>query len=265
MPANRRVLIVGHRGARNLWPENSLDGFRHTKALGVDAVEFDVHLARDGELVVIHDPTLERTTEGAGAVADRGAAELATTRLRDGNGEGVPRLASVLDVLAGSGLELHIEIKTDALGRPYPNLEGRVLDLLERRGMRGDAVLTCFVPQVLESVRRLSPDQRILASLDRRSAEMLGGLELALDRLTAIGGCMVAVERGLLAQSFDLCLQRLGPDRLGVWVPNEPAELADWLSRPLRQITTDRPDIALQQRSDRHNRDTAIESTVGRL
>ena len=248
MPASERVLIVGHRGARNLWPENSLDGFRRTRALRIDAVEFDVHLARDGELVVVHDPTLERTTEGAGAVADRTAAELAATKLRDGNGEGIPLLSSVLDIFTGSAMELQIEIKTDAAGRPYPGLERRLIALLDRRGVRDEAVLTCFVPQVLQNVRRLRPAQRVLASLDRRSAEMLGGLDLALDRLTAIEGCMVAVEKELLAQSFDLCLQRLGPDRLGVWVPNEARELAVWLSRPLRQITTDRPDIALQQR-----------------
>ena len=84
------VLIVGHRGARNLWPENSLDGFRRTRDLGVDAVEFDVHLARDGDLVVIHDPTLERTTEGTGTVADRTAAQLAATPSAQGGGEGVP-------------------------------------------------------------------------------------------------------------------------------------------------------------------------------
>lgn len=248
MPESERVLIVGHRGARNLWPENSLDGFRRTKALGIDAVEFDVHVARDGELVVIHDPTLERTTEGTGAVADRTAAELAATRLRDGNGEGVPRLASVLDIFAGSGLELHIEIKTDAFGRPYPDLERRLIDLLARRRIQNDVVLTCFAPQVLENVRRLSPRQRVLASLDRRSAEMLGGLVPALERLMAVEHCMVAVEKGLLALGFDLCLTRLGRERIGVWVPNDASELAHWLSRPLRQLTTDRPDIALQQR-----------------
>jgi glycerophosphoryl diester phosphodiesterase len=248
MPESEHVLIVGHRGARNLWPENSLDGFRRTKALGIDAVEFDVHVARDGELVVIHDPTLECTTEGTGAVADRTAAELAATRLRDGNGEGVPSLAAVLDIFAGSGMELHVEIKTDAFGRPYPDLERRLIDLLARRRMQNDAVLTCFVPQVLENVRQLSSRQRVLASLDRRSAEMLGGLEPALERLMAIEDCMVAVEKGLLAESFDLCRERLGSERLGVWVPNDASELAQWLSRPLRQLTTDRPDIALQQR-----------------
>lgn len=248
MPESERVLIVGHRGARNLWPENSLDGFRRTNALGIEAVEFDVHVARDGELVVIHDPTLERTTEGTGAVADRTATELAAIRLRDGNGEGVPSLAAVLDIFAGSRMELHVEIKTDVLGRPYPDIERRLIDVFAQRRIQNDTVLTCFVPQVLENVRRLSPRQRVLASLDRRSAEMLGGLEPALERLVAIEDCMVAVEKGLLTQSFDLCRKRLGSERLGVWVPNDASELAQWLSRPVRQLTTDRPDIALQQR-----------------
>ncbi len=220
-------------------------------------MEFDVHLSRDGELVVIHDPTLERTTLGTGVVAEHTAAELAATALRDGDGEGVPRLASVLDVFDGSGMELHIEIKTDACGRPYPRVEQRLLDLLARRRTQEEAVLTCFVPQILESVRRLSPEQRVLASLDRRSAEMLGGLEAALDRLTAVEGCLVAVEKALLAGSFDLCRERLGAERLGVWVPNDAADLFAWMSRPLRQITTDRPDIALQararQRASLHN------------
>ena len=62
------VMIVGHRGARNLWPENSLSGFRKLLGLNVDAVEFDVHETRDRQLVVIHDPTLQRTTEKAGAI-----------------------------------------------------------------------------------------------------------------------------------------------------------------------------------------------------
>ena len=60
------AMIVGHRGARGLWPENSLSGFRALATLAVDAVEFDVQQARDGGLVVIHDPSLDRTTERSG-------------------------------------------------------------------------------------------------------------------------------------------------------------------------------------------------------
>ncbi|MBS0539962.1 MAG: glycerophosphodiester phosphodiesterase [Proteobacteria bacterium] len=242
------VRIVGHRGARNLWPENGLDGFRRTRDLGIEGVEFDVHIARDGELVVIHDPTLDRTTEGRGPVAWKTSAELAATRLNDGNGEGVPTLDAVLDVFAGSGMELHIEIKTDSEGRLYKGLEQRLLDVIARRGLEASAILTCFVPAALETIRGLSASQRVLASVNQRSAEELGGLAAALDRFIAIDGCLVAVEKGLLADNFAVCLERLGTERLGAWVPNEPADIAGWLARPIRQITTDRPDIALQHR-----------------
>jgi len=231
------VLIIGHRGARDLWPENSLEGFKRTRDLGVDAVEFDVHLARDGELVVIHDPSLERTTEGTGPVADRTAGELAAM--------GVPGLEAVLDVYAGTPIELHVEIKTDALGRPYEGLEKRLLDVIGRRRLEQQAIVTSFVPEILETVRQLSPPQRVLASLDRRSAELFGGLPGALDRFAVIGNCMVAVEKGLLADSLELCLRRVGGEFLGAWVPNDADDIARWLACPIRQITTDRPDVAL--------------------
>ena len=68
--------IAAHRGGALLWPENSLTAFRSALALGVDLVELDVHLSRDGEVVVIHDPTLERTTSGQGAVRALGWDEL---------------------------------------------------------------------------------------------------------------------------------------------------------------------------------------------
>jgi glycerophosphoryl diester phosphodiesterase len=236
------VLIIGHRGARNLWPENSLDGFRRTRALGVDGVELDVHVARDGGLFVIHDPTVERTTAATGRVGDKTTAELGAL--------GVPTLEAVLDVFAGSAIELHIEIKTDALGRPYQGLEQRLVELISRRHLQGQAILTCFVPGILETVRSVSPVQRVLGSLDRRSAELLGGLAPALDRFAAIDGCLMAVEKGLLADSLDFCVRKVGADRLGVWVPNEPEDIARWLAAPIRQITTDRPDLALRQRRD---------------
>jgi glycerophosphoryl diester phosphodiesterase len=88
----------------------------------------------------------------------------------------------------------------------------------------------------------------VLASLNQRSADAMGGLDKALDRFAAMEGCLVAVEKGLLGDRFGYCLDRLGPERLGVWVANEPADLAHWLAQPVRQLTTDRPDIAVAQR-----------------
>ena len=144
------VLIIGHRGARNLWPENSLEGFERTRDLGVDAVEFDVHLAWDGELVVIHDPSLERTTEGTDPVADR----TATRACRDRAFPASRRFSTSMPVRRSSCIS---RSRPTPLGRAYEGLEKRLLDVIGRRKLEQQAILTSFVPEILETVRRLSP------------------------------------------------------------------------------------------------------------
>ena len=244
------VFIAGHRGARDLWPENSLLGFRNLRGLGVDAVEFDIHQSVDGGLAVIHDPLLDRTAHDAGPVGVRTLKQLTAIRLREAGEECIPTLDAVLDVYSDSPLELHIEIKTDAFGNPYPGIEGRLIEAVKRRGLERRAVLTCFVPDVIATLRRLSPQARVLASLDRRSAEMMGGISPAFDRLAAIPDCIVAVEKSLLTLTLPLALKVFGRDRLGAWVTNEPHDIAHWLAQPVRQITTDRPDLAVKIRRE---------------
>lgn len=97
------IKIIAHRGARNLWAENSLSGFRKTAELGVDAVELDLHLSRDGEIMVIHDPLLDRTTDGDGPVSDLTFEALSRVRLRDTIDETIPTLTQVLDVFQQIG------------------------------------------------------------------------------------------------------------------------------------------------------------------
>ncbi|MBR1142570.1 glycerophosphodiester phosphodiesterase family protein [Bradyrhizobium sp. AUGA SZCCT0431] len=244
------VFIAGHRGARDLWPENSLLGFRNLRGLGVDAVEFDIHQSVDGSLVVIHDPLLDRTAHDTGPVGIRTLKQLTAIRLREAGEECIPTLDAVLDVFRDSPLELHIEIKTDAFGNPYPGIEGRLIEAVKRRGLERRAVLTCFVPDVIATLRRLSPQARVLASLDRRSAEMMGGISPAFDRLAAIPDCIVAVEKSLLTLTLPLALKVFGRERLGAWVTNEPQDIAHWLAQPVRQITTDRPDLAVNIRRE---------------
>lgn len=245
------VNIVGHRGARNLWPENSLLGFRKTAALPIEAVEFDVHQTSDNGLVVIHDALFERTAEASGWVGARTTQEACAVTLREAGGERVPTLDQVFDVFQDTKFELHIELKTDHLGRPYPGMEARIIELVRRRKLEDRAILTCFAPEILETIRKIWPQGRILASLDRRSAEMLGGIEPALARFQRIGNCLIAVERTLLAQTQELCLAKVGGPSLGAWVPNEKPDIAHWLAQPIRAITTDRPDIALEVRKER--------------
>ncbi|HEV7258816.1 MAG TPA: glycerophosphodiester phosphodiesterase family protein [Bosea sp. (in: a-proteobacteria)] len=242
--------IIGHRGARNIWAENSLSGFRNVCGLGVDAVELDVHLSSDGEVMVIHDPLLERTTDHKGPVAHLSRAALAKVTLDDTLGETIPTLPEVLDVFGPTGIELEIEMKMDAFGNPYPGLLDKVIALVEARKMASRVVLTCFVPEVIEEIRTKAPGMRRLASVDRRSCEAFGGVDRTLQRFVDLG-CIVAVEQSLLRLCVDRAVRIVGRDKLGAWVPNTVRDLDFWFGQPIAQITSDRPDLALQLRAAR--------------
>jgi glycerophosphoryl diester phosphodiesterase len=105
--------VYGHRGAPAEFPENTLASFRRALELGVTGIELDVHLSADGVPVVIHDETVDRTTDGHGAVADLTVTQLKA--LDAGNGEHVPTLAEVLDLI-GDRLRVDIEVKANEAG-----------------------------------------------------------------------------------------------------------------------------------------------------
>src|SRR5689334_12883384 len=119
-----RVVAIAHRGGSALRPENTLLAFDHAASLGVDGFECDVQLSRDGEAVVIHDPTVDRTTDGTGAVKDLTADELARLDAGArfgadrqwpyrGRDTGVPTLLSILKRYPD--VPLVVEIKSDRL------------------------------------------------------------------------------------------------------------------------------------------------------
>lgn len=237
--------IIGHRGARNIWAENSLSGFRNLCGLKVDAVELDVHHSSDGEIMVIHDPLLDRTTDHKGPVGKLSREALRKVRLNDTLGETIPTLPAVLDVFGPTGIELEIEMKMDAFGNPYPGLLEKVIALVDARGLSSRVVLTCFVPEMIEEIRAKAPHLRRLASVDRRSCEAYGGVDRTLARFVDLG-CIVAVEQSLLRLALDRALGIVGRERLGVWVPNTVRDIEHWLGQPVAQITSDRPDLVLQ-------------------
>ncbi len=112
-----RPQIFAHRGAKAVAPENTLPAFERALAMGVDGIELDVHCSKDGQLVVIHDESLERTTSGTGKVSDYTAAQLA--KIDAGSyfnpafaGTGVPTLAEVFD-LVGNRCRVNVELKSD--------------------------------------------------------------------------------------------------------------------------------------------------------
>lgn len=148
------MFLYAHRGASAEAPENTMAAFRRALAVGADGIELDVHLSADGVPVVVHDETLERTTDGAGPVSARSLAGLASLDAGgwfapEFSGEGLPTLAEVLRLLAGR-LRLNLEVKDARAGLA-------VLDLL-RHFPQTDAVLSSFDHSLLARLRRVAPD-----------------------------------------------------------------------------------------------------------
>ncbi|MBI3271749.1 MAG: glycerophosphodiester phosphodiesterase [Planctomycetes bacterium] len=117
-----RAWVVGHRGVGRAEPENTLRSFERAAALGCDAVELDVHLSADRRLVVIHDETVNRTTNGKGAVKELPLSRL--QRLDAGKGERIPTLDEVLDLVAGR-MVVHVELKAPGTGAAAARLLSR--------------------------------------------------------------------------------------------------------------------------------------------
>ena len=145
------MILTGHRGAAKLEPENTLLSIQKAIDLGVDQIEIDVHLTRDEHLVVIHDTTVDRTTDGQGAIADFTLAE--AKQLDAGKGEYIPTLQEVMDLVRGKVI-LQIELKG-------PNTAEPVIRAVEHNGMENEVLLTSFVHERLRETRELKPNLRL--------------------------------------------------------------------------------------------------------
>jgi glycerophosphoryl diester phosphodiesterase len=139
--------IMGHRGAPADEPENTLGSFRQALAVGVDAVELDVQLTKDGRLAVIHDETLDRTTNGQGRVKDFTLAEL--KRLDAGRGEQVPSLEEVFDLVQGKA-HLVVELK-------QPEAAGALLDFFRERRVFAAATVISFWHPAVKALKQAEP------------------------------------------------------------------------------------------------------------
>lgn len=155
------MILFGHRGARGEAPENTLPGFAHAQRAGVAAFELDVHLSADGQLVVIHDATVDRTTNATGPVGDFTAAQLAALDARAASPDwpepcGVPTLDQVLDAYAAT-MRFAIEVKTDTPER-LERVGALVVDTIARYHLLERVAVTSFDAVALEIVGHLAPD-----------------------------------------------------------------------------------------------------------
>lgn len=167
-----QTLVIAHRGDSAHAPENTLAAFRAALAAGADMVEFDVGLTRDLVPVILHDATLDRTTDGRGRLSAHSHEEIA--RLDAGSwfgprfrGERIPTLDQALDLLAGRA-EVNIEVKPEVLEQAGPERAAAlVLEPVRQRGLLGCALFSSFAPAVLDALRATEPAARVGVLADK--------------------------------------------------------------------------------------------------
>jgi len=156
------VFVIAHRGCSGATPENTLVAFKSAMEAGSDMIELDVHISKDGEVIVIHDDSLNRTTNGKGRVADHTLEQL--KQMDAGGwfgahftGERIPTLKEVLELARGRTL-VNIEIKSGDLGRyGVKDLAERALQEVERAGMEQQVLFGSFDPQALQRIQEKNP------------------------------------------------------------------------------------------------------------
>lgn len=245
--------VIGHRGNRAHAPENTLPSLLQAVALGADALEFDLHLSRDGVPVVIHDPTLDRTTDASGAVRERTARELAAVDAgarftRDagrsfpyrGQGIGVPTLEEVLAAIPE--LPFIVELKTVEVAKA-------TLQLLERTGNLGRVLIGSFLDDALLPFREAgvptSPGVRTL------TRQYLPAVFRRAGRIPFQSLCIPRSYNGLPLpiRGFAAMMRAIGAPT-HIWTVNAP-EVAQRLWRQgISGIITDDPGLMLRVRPE---------------
>jgi glycerophosphoryl diester phosphodiesterase len=242
------ALVAAHRGGAALWPENSLLAFRSALALGVDALEFDLHLTADGEVVVLHDPTLDRTSTGNGSVRDLKLANLADIRLktREGavTGERVPTFAQVLDLVAPTSAEILPEIKVDANRQRYDGIEEKVLALIRARGLMVRTTIQAFQVETIRRVRELEPKARTMLLVARGDVERDRARPgEAVRRARELGATDLGMNHRLLDADV-MSAARAAGIRVSAWTVNEEADIRRMIDLGVDVVMSDRPDLA---------------------
>jgi glycerophosphoryl diester phosphodiesterase len=213
---------IGHRGAASLEPENTLRSFCRAAAEGADAVEFDLRLTRDGRLVVLHDPTVDRTTNGNGPVAGMTLDEIQC--LDAGLGERVPTLEEALDAIE---LPVYAELKAVEAAGP-------LADLILARGLAGRVTPISFQAEALHRIKLSLPDLPV--------GLIVSGATYGLAPALQIGADLVSLEATYLdAAAIASC--REASLRVTAWTVNEPEEMRRVFGLEVDGIVTDRPDL----------------------
>jgi len=229
------VLVIAHRGASGNAPENTMAAFRKAVALGATFVETDLQLSRDARFVAIHDATVNRTTNGQGAVHDMTLAEL--RKLDAGSwfgsefaGERIPTLEEIFEFSKKNDVVFYLEIK------PAGSWGGEhaLIGALRESGEIPRAVVISFDPSIVMGLRKIEPTLMTGLLYD-------GQLENPLEKAVAIGARQLAV-RGDLVTPAMLAEARKKDLQVVCWTVNHPAHMRMLAAAGVDGIMSDYPD-----------------------
>ena len=157
-----KTKVWAHRGASGYAPENTLDAFQKAVEMGADGIELDVQMTKDSELVVIHDETIDRVSNGKGWVKDYTYEELKKINFNkthlEYTKEEIPTLEQVYRLIKPTNLTINVEIKTGIVF--YPGIEERVLELTERLGMKERVIYSSFNHYTIRKIKELDPQAK---------------------------------------------------------------------------------------------------------
>jgi glycerophosphoryl diester phosphodiesterase len=239
-------LIIAHRGDSAHRPENTLAAFASALELGAELIEMDVQLTKDGAVVVIHDPTVDRTTDGRGRLRDLTLREVrklsAGYPVHFGSsyaGERVPTLAEALSFLRERARAM-IEIKSDSVTDDEEGgIEALTVAEVRRLGMEKDVALISFSRRALIRCRKLAPEVARGHVFERgKPGDFLAGAREA--------GCEVVMPHKSLLSNELRDRAREAGIKVATWVVDDPAELPRLAPLDLFGIGSNRPGVLME-------------------
>jgi glycerophosphoryl diester phosphodiesterase len=222
-------MVIAHRGASGDRPENTMAAYALALEQGADMIEIDLHLSRDGAIVIAHDAELERIG-GRGEIGDADRAAIRT--LDAGGGEGVPLLEEVLDAF-GARIPFNLELKQRDAG-PYPGLVEATVRAVRERGLMNRMLFSSFYDPILHELRACAPEARIGLLVSRRFPHN------ALERAAAVAAEAVHPERPVATTDWIAGARGAGL-RVHVFTVNEEPEMRLLLDAGADACFTDFP------------------------
>ncbi len=222
---NNKPLNFAHRGFTASAPENSLAAFRAALELGVDGIELDVRACKTGEIVVLHDPTLSRMTNGRGFVKGKSLKEIKSLRINSqnpGQDERIPTLEEVIELVKDRAI-LNVEIKTRGL--PKDHIEKKVVDILRQYGIEYKTIISSFNP--------------IAGFLIEKNFSVRRS-EIPLTKFS--GAKAIHLEKSIAKELIIRKIQEAGYYCV-VWSVNDPGQMQQFINLGVNGIITDKPDL----------------------